>query len=190
MHRHELSQLAIASAETDEDLEALIAVRRIVTPRARPIVANLRHALDSSEAGLMFIVARLGDEPVACGFVEGPVGDSAPADIAVVPDLRKVGIGSAVLAYISGQARTLGKDVLQFEVKKSDEDSRVLPRASWFSEGRRRGSGQLAARRPRSPTRLRRTASGSSLAASGQMSSRRCTRSTSSALRTCPARAV
>ena len=124
MHRHELSQLAIASAETDEDLEALIAVRRIVTPRARPIVANLRHALDSSEAKLRFIVARLGDEPVACGFVEGPVGDFAPADIAVVPDRRKLGIGSAILAYISQRARDLGKEALQFEVKKSDEDSR------------------------------------------------------------------
>jgi mycothiol synthase len=120
----ELSQLSIAPAETDGDLEALIAVRKIVTPRARPIVANLRHALESSTDGLTFIVARLGDEPVACGFVEGSAADFAPADIAVVQDRRRMGIGSTVLAYISERARALGKDLLQLEVQRSDEDSR------------------------------------------------------------------
>ncbi|HMI98797.1 MAG TPA: GNAT family N-acetyltransferase [Gaiellaceae bacterium] len=126
MERPELSQLAIAPAETDVDLEALIAVRKIVTPRARPTVANLRHALESSTDGLTFIVGRLGDEPVACGFVEGPAADFAPADIAVVPDRRRMGIGSAVLAYVSERARALGKDVLQIQVVKSDESSRAF----------------------------------------------------------------
>ena len=124
MERPELSQLAITAAETDEDLEALIAVRKIVTPRARPIVANLRHALESSPDGLTLIVARLGNEPVACGFVEGFAVDFAPADVVVVPDRRGMGIGSAVLAYVSERARALGKDVLQVEVKKSDDGSR------------------------------------------------------------------
>jgi mycothiol synthase len=124
VERPELSQLAIAPAETDADLEALIAVRKLVTPRARPIVANLRHAIESSTEGLTLIVARLGDEPVACGFVEGPPEDFAPADIAVVPDRRRMGIGSAVLAYVSERAQALGKDVLQVEVQKSDASSR------------------------------------------------------------------
>lgn len=124
MERPELSQLAIAPAETDADLEALIAVRKLVTPRARPIVANLRHALESSTEGLTLIVARLGDEPVACGFVEGPPEEFAPADVAVVPDRRRMGIGSAVLAYVSERARALGKDVLQVEVQRSDASSR------------------------------------------------------------------
>jgi mycothiol synthase len=124
VERRELSQFVITSAEGDEDLEALIAVRKIVTPRARPTVANLRHALASSTEGLTFIVARLRDEPVACGFVEGPPENFAPADIAVVPDSRRMGIGSAVLAYVSERARALGKDVLQLEVRKSDESSR------------------------------------------------------------------
>jgi GNAT superfamily N-acetyltransferase len=122
--RPELSELAIAPAETDADLEAMIVVRKIVTPRARPNVANLRHALESSTEGLTFIVARLGAEPVACGFVEGPDADYAPADIAVVPERRGMGIGSAVLAYVSERARGLGKDVLQLQVVRSDERSR------------------------------------------------------------------
>ena len=126
MERPELSQLAIAPAETDVDLEALIAVRKIVTPRARPTVANLRHALESSTEGLTFVVARLGDEPVACGFVEGPAANFAPADVAVVPDRRNMGIGSAVLAYVSERAWALGKEVLQLQVKQSDESSRAF----------------------------------------------------------------
>ena len=117
MERPELSQLTIVAAETDEDLKALIAVRKIVTPRARPIVANLRHALESSTDGLTLIIARLGDEPVACGFVEGPAADFAPADVAVVPARRRMGIGSAVLAYVSERAQALGKNVLQVELK-------------------------------------------------------------------------
>ena len=63
MHAAELSQLVIAPAETDEDLEALIAVRKIVNPDARPQIANLRHALSSSNAGLVLLVARLAGEP-------------------------------------------------------------------------------------------------------------------------------
>ena len=124
MEGPELSKLVIASAETDADLEAMIAVRKIVTPRARPNVANLRHALESSTEGLTFVVARLGDEPVACGFVEGPAADFAAADVAVVPDRRRMGIGSAVLAHVSARARELGKDVLQLQVVRSDESSR------------------------------------------------------------------
>jgi GNAT superfamily N-acetyltransferase len=152
MHRHELSQLAIASAETDEDLEALIAVRKIVTPRARPIVANLRHALDSSTAELRFIVARLGDDPVACGFVEGGSADFAPADIAVVPDRRNLGVGSAVLAHISRRAQGFGKDLLQFEVTKSDENSRSFLERRGFEKvgGEEAVSLRLGGRQPNS----------------------------------------
>ena len=124
MHAAELSQLVIAPAETDEDLEALIAVRKIVTPNARPQVANLRHALSSSTAGLVFLVARLADEPVACGFVEGSTESFAAADVAVVPNMRRAGIGSALLTEASRRARSLGKDSLQLEVRKSDDASR------------------------------------------------------------------
>jgi len=41
----ELLRLAIAPAETDTDLEAMIHVRRLVTPEARPTVDNLRFNL-------------------------------------------------------------------------------------------------------------------------------------------------
>lgn len=134
MHRSELSQLVIVSAETDADLETMIAVRKIVTPRARPSVANLRHTLESSTNDLRFIVARLGEEPVACGFVEGAGADLAAADISVVPDRRGMGIGSAVLGYVSERAHALGKELIQFEVRKSDEGSRAFLESRGFEK--------------------------------------------------------
>jgi mycothiol synthase len=122
MHVNELSQLAISPAKTDSDLEAMIHVRRLVTPEAHPTVENLRHNLQSKE-DLRYLVAWLGDEPVACAFVE-PWGSVAAGDIAVVPTYRRQGVGSAMLAEISDHARNFGKDSVQGEVRESDSDSR------------------------------------------------------------------
>src|SRR4051812_4455853 len=99
MHSVELSRLAVRAAEIDSDLRAMIAVRRLVTPEARPTVDNLRHNLETSEVA--YLVAWVGDEPVACGFVEPLADELAIADVAVVPAHRRCGIGSAVLAEIS-----------------------------------------------------------------------------------------
>lgn len=126
MQARELSQLVIAPAESDADLEALITVRKATDPRARPTLANLRHALTSSHAGLVFLVARLGDEPVACGFVQRSTAAHAAADVSVVPSRRRRGVATAMLAEASAHAARLGKDRLQFAVRKSDEDFRSL----------------------------------------------------------------
>lgn len=122
MKAAELSELVLTRVETDADLEAMIAVRREVSPEARPTVEGLRFNLDSKE-GLTYVVGRTDGEPVACGFVE-PWANLAWADIAVVPGSRRRGIGSAVLADLSARARALGKEALQFEVKAIDADSR------------------------------------------------------------------
>src|SRR5215210_1805217 len=120
----ELSQLAITPVETDADLEAMIHVRSLVTPEARPTVENLRHNLESKEE-LHYLVARLGEEPVACAFVEARA-ESAVGDIAVVPGKRRRGIGSALLAEVSRRARGFGKDSIAGEVKESDAESRAF----------------------------------------------------------------
>ena len=117
----ELSQLAIAPAETDADLEAMIHVRRLATPEARPTVENLRFNLESNTE-LVYLVARLAGVAVGCGFVE-PWTPFAVGDIAVVPEQRRRGIGSAMLAEVSARARGFGKETLQVEVKESDGDS-------------------------------------------------------------------
>src|SRR5919109_111705 len=122
--QEELAELVIAPAETDADLEALIAVRQAVDPRAHPKLENLRHARDSSTSGLVFLVGRISGGPVACGFIEASSDDFAEGDISVIPDRRRRGIGSALLARISAHAKSLGKDSRQLEVRKSDEASR------------------------------------------------------------------
>lgn len=122
MQPFELTQLTIRPAETDADLEAMIYVRGLVTPEAHPTVEVLRFNLESKEA-LTYFVARDGEEPVACGFVE-PWERHAEGDIAVVPEQRRRGIGSAMLAEISERARGLGLDSIQGEVKESDVESR------------------------------------------------------------------
>jgi mycothiol synthase len=121
MHASELSQLVIAPAGTDADLEAMIHVRRLVTPEARPTVESLRFNRDANP-DLAYLVARAGGEPVACGFVE-PSGPYAAGDVAVVPEHRRRGVGSSMLAELSRRARALGKDELQGEVKESDPGS-------------------------------------------------------------------
>jgi mycothiol synthase len=137
MHASELSQLVIAPAETDADLEAMIQVRRPVTPEARPTVESLRFNLDAN-SDLAYLVGRAGGEPVACGFVE-PSGPYAVGDVAVVPEHRRRGVGSSMLAELSRRARALGKDELQGEVKESDpESSAFLERRGFVKVGAER----------------------------------------------------
>ena len=124
MSATELSQLAIAPAETDADLEAMIHVRRLVTPEARPTVDNLRFNLNAHD-GLVYLVARARAEPVACGFVH-PLPPVAFGDIAVAPEHRRRGVGAAMLAALSARARAAGNTELQGEVKASDTESRVF----------------------------------------------------------------
>jgi mycothiol synthase len=114
--------LTIASATTDEELEALIEVRRRATPEEVPTLENLRFNLDR-EPELANLVARLGDEPVGCGFVEAWIA-LANGHIVVVPERRRLGIGSALLEEVRNRARAFGKNTLQGEVRESDPESR------------------------------------------------------------------
>ncbi len=126
MQNVELSRLTIAVVEpaSDADLEAMVDIRRRVSPEARPTVQNLRFNLEA-RAELVYVVARVGGEPVACGYV-----DVWPAfaigDVAVVPEQRRRGIGAAVLADISMRARGFGKDSIEGEIKESDAQSRAF----------------------------------------------------------------
>jgi mycothiol synthase len=116
--------LAITAVRGDADLEAMIQVQALVRPEWRPKLENLRHNLEANP-DLTYFVGRLGEEPVACGFVE-PWGDFSQGDLAVVPARRGRGIGSALFAEISTRARGLGKAQIRGEVQESDADSRAF----------------------------------------------------------------
>jgi mycothiol synthase len=116
--------LAIDVVRSDADLEDMIRVQALVRPEWRPKLENLRHNLEANP-DLTYFVGRVGDEPVACGFVE-PWGALSQGDIAVVPARRRSGIGSALFARISAQARELGRTGIQGEVQESDDESRAF----------------------------------------------------------------
>jgi GNAT superfamily N-acetyltransferase len=116
--------LVIARVRSDADLEDMIGVQALVRPDWQPKLENLRHNLEANP-DLRYFVGRLGDEPVACGFVE-PWGDFSQGDVAVVPARRGGGIGSALFAEISARARGLGRTEIQGEVQESDAESRAF----------------------------------------------------------------
>jgi mycothiol synthase len=123
--------VAIALAESDADLEALVEVRRRSMPgESWTAVENLRFHLESS-AVVAYVVARVGDEPVACGYVEAWTA-FAVGDVTVVPEQRRHGIGAAVLADISARARAFGNDSIQGEVRESDAESRAFLKRRGF----------------------------------------------------------
>jgi GNAT superfamily N-acetyltransferase len=126
MHGSAPAGLAIAAARTDSDLEAMIAVRTAADQDAPPPrLENLRHNL-SAQKDLVYLVARLDDEPVACGFVYPDIPQAyAEAHLVVVPGARRRGIGSAMLAEVGASACGCGKESLQGEVRADDEDSRA-----------------------------------------------------------------
>ena len=116
--------LSIDVVRSDADLEDMIRVQALVRPIWQPKLENLRHHLDSNP-DLTYFVGRLGEEPVACGFVE-PQGPYSQGDVAVIPARRKSGIGSTLFAEISKRAHALGKEEIQGEVQESDADSRAF----------------------------------------------------------------
>jgi mycothiol synthase len=115
--------LEVAAAETDAELEALIAVWAAAEAAGPPWrVENLRHNL-AGRAGLAYLLARVEGEPVGCGFVWTRPPERADGHVAVVPDARGRGIGSALLADVGRRVDAAGMRELQGKVRASDPDS-------------------------------------------------------------------
>ena len=112
-------------ARTDDDLRAVMDVRRAVDEDARPTLENLRHARQSMHAE--YILARDGGAAVGYGMSAVFPGMSDEpflwSDAGVVPDRRSNGIGEQLLRRVSERGRDLGKQGLQLEVKEDDQHS-------------------------------------------------------------------
>jgi GNAT superfamily N-acetyltransferase len=115
--------LAVVRASSDADLEVMIAVRTAADPdRPPPRLENLRHNLAANET-LAYVVATLDGEPAGCGFVDPWPDDHARAHLVVTPELRRRGIGSALLYELGRQALEAGRPELEGEVTESDVGS-------------------------------------------------------------------
>src|SRR5439155_10025533 len=120
--RMALSGLVIAPAVLEPDLLALIDVRRVVSEHT-PDLENLRHAMRTMNAA--YLLALADGRPVGRGMTAVfPGTEHDPfvlADVSVLAEQRRRGIGEALLRAVSAQARALDKEVLQVEVREGDE---------------------------------------------------------------------
>jgi hypothetical protein len=122
MQSFELSQLAIRPTETDADLEVMIHVRGLVTPRpGRPSRARASTSTRTTSSHTSWAGSTPGRSPATSSRRRSP---SPCAASRWDPTPRRRGIGSALLADFSERAHALGKDALQGEVKESDAGSR------------------------------------------------------------------
>jgi mycothiol synthase len=122
-----MADLRIARVKSDVDLEAMSTVLHLANPDLPPTAGNvegLRHNLDSNP-DLTYVVVHLDGAPAGCGYVELEDAAFAVAQVDVVPSLRGRGVGSGLLAEISGIAAANGRQELQGEVRESDAESRA-----------------------------------------------------------------
>jgi mycothiol synthase len=113
----------VVRARSDNDLGAMIEVRVRADPHAPPPrLENLRHNL-AGNPDLAYLVARVGDSPVGCGFVDVSTEAVARAHILVVPDARGRGIGSSLLVAVSDAARAGRRSALEGPIRADDQES-------------------------------------------------------------------
>jgi mycothiol synthase len=118
-----LPDLVVARVRSDADLEAMIRVRAEAEPDApAPRLDNLRNNLRGNE-DLTYLIARRGDRPVGCGFVDVSHEGIARAHALVVPVARRSGTGTALVLAISEFARARGNTELEGSARADDRDS-------------------------------------------------------------------
>jgi GNAT superfamily N-acetyltransferase len=151
---HPRSGLAIATARGDSDLEALIAASARASPQlSPPRLENLRHIVATSET-VTFLVARLDGDAVGCAFADPWPHGYARAHVLVLPELRRRGIGSALLAEARSLACAAGRRELLGDVFEQDVDARAYLEHRGFAVvgGERAVTLELAAYRGEPPS--------------------------------------
>jgi mycothiol synthase len=128
-NRHvERAQLGIglSPASGEADLKRLISLRAGIDPILEPTVEELLFWRERLRAPV-HLLARLDGEPAGYG-IAGVFRDEedepyAFADVGVRRDLRRRGVGSALLEALSDHVRALGKGALQLEVGEEEADA-------------------------------------------------------------------
>jgi GNAT superfamily N-acetyltransferase len=138
--------LALRAVSSDADLERIIAVRAGIDPILETTAADLRF-LASRLRGPLHLLARADGEPAGFGFAgvfpEQETESFAFADLGVLPEFRRRGLGSALLAALSEQVRDLGKEALQLEVAEQDAEAIAFFRKRGYVEIERQKAVEL-----------------------------------------------
>jgi GNAT superfamily N-acetyltransferase len=104
--------LELSRIESDRDWDDWVSVRTAVLPR-RPLTADELRFFARIEPDHLHLLARLDGRPAGGGFA-GPLLDIETSDhgelwVAVTPERRQQGIGTAVLERLQAHLRGLGK---------------------------------------------------------------------------------
>jgi len=141
-----LAGLAVVRAERDDELLAVAAVRRTMDPDAQPSLVSMRHTL-ATFPHAVYLLARADEAPVGCAYTGCfPGTEQEPfmyADVSVVPERRRQGVGTALLGEIGRHARELGKQGLTVEVKEDDAVSLAWLERRGFEEVERQKALEL-----------------------------------------------
>lgn len=126
---------------SDPDLERLLFVTAAIG-HGPSSVADLRNQLGAFAVPAPAL-ALLRDEPVGFGLVDAGGEPFAAADLGVLPEHRRRGVGSALLAWIRGQARRAGSEGLQLEVMQDRPEALAFLARRGFVEIERQMQSEL-----------------------------------------------
>lgn len=98
--------IAVRPAETDDDLEAWRRVRLAVLPGERCLSVAEMRAMATPET--LYLVAELGGELAGSGLAGRSSFDYAGLHPRVMPDMRRRGVGTAILERLAEHAMAVG----------------------------------------------------------------------------------
>jgi mycothiol synthase len=133
--------MELRTVSSPEDFAQIVSVRKAIDPILEPTVEELRFLRDRLHAPLQ-LVAMLDGDTAGYGITGMfPKEEDEPyafADVGVRPDLRRRGIGSALLEALSEHARALDKEALQLEVGEEGEALRYYEKRGYVEVERQK----------------------------------------------------
>ena len=112
---------------SDADLSAITSIVDTVTPERGTSSAEMRWADHTYPGGERFLAETADGRPVGTAsvgriYVHPPEYDGLWSEIAVLPDVRRQGIGAELLAAVSEVARAAGKTALHVPASEARPD--------------------------------------------------------------------
>jgi len=127
--------IALRPCKTDSDLEAWLAVRRVVLPNER--TASLDELKEGIKPGDLHVLAELDGELAGSGLANRSDTGNAHVAPRVLPDRRGFGVGTALLEHLAAHAVAQGYSRAGSHVAGDDERSIAFARRFRFEELRR-----------------------------------------------------
>jgi GNAT superfamily N-acetyltransferase len=128
------AEMSIRPARSLADLKSVLEIARLVSEEPVPPASALEHTL-ASEPGTLFLLACVDDDIAGSGVArESSLAGCLYAMARVLPEFRRQGVGNALYAALSDQARSVGRIDLFGRIRETDEESLRLARSRGFRE--------------------------------------------------------